>query len=473
VLDFAVEQGVPVLVMDYAPGGTLRTIHPKEALLSLEQVVLYVKQIAAALQYAYNHNIIHRDVKPENILFGPEQRLLLSDFGLALLVRPSDLMSTQNLAGTLPYTAPEQLRGKPCFASDQYALGIVVYEWLCGRRPFEGSIWQVIHQQQWTAPPPLRDFRPDVPTEVEAVALLAGHRNVAMQPGKVTASCWKLISVKSLLLGMTCELVLGLTYQVFNGVSIRLNDVLVNLVVGMLIGLVIGALMSVRKTDIQPVEMVLWSWQRFARMKHVRNGIAAGLVFGIINALIFLPSGPFLGFFGALAGWLLSELLDGVASDILDSSRRIAPNQGIRRSARNGLLVGLIMALAAGLIIGLFLTLDHTLFIGPTPGPAYGVVRGVAYGLGIGLLAWLFGGGDAWIKHLILRLLLSSSGSIPWNYSRFLDYAAEHLLLRKIGGGYIFIHDLFREYMAVLEPTLPTAQEVSQEESLRIIKKAN
>jgi serine/threonine protein kinase len=138
VLEFAVEQGIPFLVMDYAPGGTVPQRHPRGSCLSLETTVTYVKQVAAALQYAHNCQIIHRDVKPENILFGSRQQILLSDFGLSLLMS-SERMNTGEMAGTIPYMAPEQIRGSPSFASDQYALGVVVYEWLCGLRPIEHS----------------------------------------------------------------------------------------------------------------------------------------------------------------------------------------------------------------------------------------------------------------------------------------------------------------------------------------------
>jgi serine/threonine protein kinase len=137
VHDFAVEQGTPFLVMDYAPRGTLRQYYPRGSCLSLDTVVTYARHVAEALQYAHNHNVIHRDVKPENILLGTHREGLLSDFGLALFAPSPEWLSTQNLAGTLPYMAPEQLQGKPCFASDQYALGIMVYEWLCGVRPRE------------------------------------------------------------------------------------------------------------------------------------------------------------------------------------------------------------------------------------------------------------------------------------------------------------------------------------------------
>ncbi len=102
-----------------------------------------------------------------------DQHLLISDFGLSLLSPSPDLLSTQAPAGTLPYTAPEQLRGKPGFASDQYALGIIAYEWLCGKRPFEGNAWEIMHQHMDTAPPPLRDWCPTLPAAVETVILRA------------------------------------------------------------------------------------------------------------------------------------------------------------------------------------------------------------------------------------------------------------------------------------------------------------
>src|SRR5579884_468919 len=173
VQDFAVEQGTPFLVMDYAPRGTIRHLYPPGSCLSLETTVAYVKQVAAALQYAHNRNVIHRDVKPENLLLGAEQHLMLSDFGLALLAPSPDLLSTQEMAGTVAYMAPEQLRGKPCFASDQYALATLTYEWLCGVRPFKGTRWEVMYQHASVAPPRLREKDPSLPEAVEAVLLKA------------------------------------------------------------------------------------------------------------------------------------------------------------------------------------------------------------------------------------------------------------------------------------------------------------
>ena len=169
VLEFFVDQGAPVLVMDYAPSGTIRQRHPRGSILSLETTVNYIKQIASALQYAHNLNIIHRDVKPENMLLGSNQNVMLSDFGIALLTPSPELLSTQDMSGTIPYMAPEQIRGKPSFASDQYSLGIVAYEWLCGVRPFDGPYWQVATQQITAPPPSLREKDPSLPEAVEKV----------------------------------------------------------------------------------------------------------------------------------------------------------------------------------------------------------------------------------------------------------------------------------------------------------------
>src|SRR5689334_15353041 len=135
VLEFTVEQGTPVLIMDYAHEGTMRERYPLGARVPLATVVSAVSQVASALHYAHTHHVIHRDVKPENLLLGPRDEVLLSDFGLSVFAPSPELLSTQVMAGTLPYMAPEQLQGHPCFASDQYSLAIVAYEWLCGRRP--------------------------------------------------------------------------------------------------------------------------------------------------------------------------------------------------------------------------------------------------------------------------------------------------------------------------------------------------
>ncbi len=171
LLDYRVEEQTPYLVMDYAPGGTLRERIARGQRLSLPTVVAYVKQVADALQYAHDQRLIHRDVKPANLLLGRHHEVLLSDFGISLLAYSSQSHSTQDIAGTITYMAPEQLRGHPCKASDQYALGVIVYEWLAGKRPFSGSFPEIAAQHCLANPPPLRAAHPGIPQAVEAVIL--------------------------------------------------------------------------------------------------------------------------------------------------------------------------------------------------------------------------------------------------------------------------------------------------------------
>src|SRR5437868_13510576 len=175
VFDFDVQDGVPFLVMEYAPNGSLRQRYSRGSLLPLPQIVSFVKQMAEALQYAHEQKFIHRDVKPENMLLGRRQEVLLSDFGLAALSHSSASFSAsgKGTVGTLAYMAPEQIEGHPRAASDQYSLGVVVYEWLCGERPFEGSVTEVMVKHLSMPPPPLRERVPMLPAEVEQVVLRA------------------------------------------------------------------------------------------------------------------------------------------------------------------------------------------------------------------------------------------------------------------------------------------------------------
>ena len=169
VLEFGLEDKTPFLVMDYAPNGTLRQHHPKGSILRIATIVPYAKQIASALQYAHDEKLIHRDIKPENMLVGSQVEILLSDFGIALAAESSRYQNTQEVVGTVAYMAPEQIQGMPRPSSDQYSLAVVVYEWLSGVRPFQGSFTELCTQHIYAAPPPLRERMPTIAPEVERV----------------------------------------------------------------------------------------------------------------------------------------------------------------------------------------------------------------------------------------------------------------------------------------------------------------
>lgn len=171
VHDFDIEANMPFLVMDYAPRGNLRQRHPRGSRLSLSTVLSYLTQIGQALHYAHEQRLIHRDIKPENMLVSEDETLLLSDFGIALILS-TQAQTEKEVVGTLTYMAPEQWQGRPVQASDQYALGIVAYEWLAGRCPFQGGPAELAAQHVNLLPPSLpEDSR--VTPELEAVVFRA------------------------------------------------------------------------------------------------------------------------------------------------------------------------------------------------------------------------------------------------------------------------------------------------------------
>ena len=183
VHEFGTENDLMYLIMPLMPDGSLfdamRPGGPKRRLhlpLTPTQAAPIVFQAASALQYAHQHNIIHRDVKPENFLVRVGRdgtlELFLADFGLVKEYHPES--NTNTLAvGTADYVAPEQIEGRPVPASDQYALAVMTYELLAGRLPFTGAVAEVALKHLRDEPPPLRRFNPDIPEAIEQVVLRA------------------------------------------------------------------------------------------------------------------------------------------------------------------------------------------------------------------------------------------------------------------------------------------------------------
>ena len=175
VNDFGIEHNVAYLVMEYMPHGNLRQSHPRGTQLPLESILLYVRQIASALTYIHERGLVHRDIKPHNMLLASNGAIKLSDFGIAIRshsVSPI-IGSSRSFEGTVPYAAPEQLRGQSRRASDQYALAITVYEWLCGDWPFSGTFHEVTHQHLFVQPPSLLEKGVICPPNVEQVIMRA------------------------------------------------------------------------------------------------------------------------------------------------------------------------------------------------------------------------------------------------------------------------------------------------------------
>jgi hypothetical protein len=176
---------------------------------------------------------------------------------------------------------------------------------------------------------------------------------------------------------------------------------------------------------IRAVEKVGWSWP--GAFKGAVLGLVAGIVLQLVGRelTIAIPKGEM--------AWGIAVLIAGAVQG-RSLEKKHTPNQGIKLSAKNGLFAGFLGGLA-GALFG-WLSLDG--------------YHGLRFGLA-GLITWwlLYGGGNV-IQHFLLRLLLWASGVMPRNYARFLDYAAERVLLRKVGGGYIFMHRLLQAYLANL-----------------------
>ncbi|HEX7734518.1 MAG TPA: serine/threonine-protein kinase [Ktedonobacteraceae bacterium] len=187
VLDFGVQEETFYLVMEYAPQGTLRQRYPPGARVSQETVAELVRQIADALQYAHNKNIIHCDVKPENVLLGKDGTLLLSDFGISTVLQTMTAQDAQQIVGTIAYMAPEQFEGKPQQASDQYALAVIAYEWLSGERPFQGSMAAISSQHLHAQAAPLNGRVPGILPVVDAVLSIALAKEPARRFSSIQA----------------------------------------------------------------------------------------------------------------------------------------------------------------------------------------------------------------------------------------------------------------------------------------------
>jgi len=142
-------------------------------LLTAQQLLPYVESAAAALHYAHEHNLIHLDVKPANLLLDGNDHLMLADFGVSAIMDGYTHASLHCYVGTPAYTAPEQWLEQPRPASDQYALAVTCYQLLTGHLPFTGNLYSIMHGHLRTPPPPLRQWNPCIPEQVEAVILRA------------------------------------------------------------------------------------------------------------------------------------------------------------------------------------------------------------------------------------------------------------------------------------------------------------
>ncbi|MGK7906382.1 MAG: NACHT domain-containing protein [Synechococcus sp.] len=235
--------------------------------------------------------------------------------------------------------------------------------------------------------------------------------------------------------GIVACLAMGLTLGILFGV-------LFWLVLGLNFGLTYGILYAICSAiiydffinDIEPVDTLKWSWIK--ALKNLRFALIFIIVLSVTNGLIF----------GLIFGLLLWLILGWEKQTEITTTTR--PNQGIWKSVQDTIKVAATIGLFSGLCLGLIQ--DRYTLMPEANSYVFGLANGIIFGYVAALLS-TGGAGFVCFKHLILRFLLWRSGCIPWNYARFLDYAAERIFLQKVGGGYIFVHRMLLEHFAHLK----------------------
>ncbi|MDQ1082350.1 MULTISPECIES: serine/threonine-protein kinase [Microbacterium] len=174
VFDYGEEDGSAFLVMELVPGEALSTILERDGSLSTDKTLDIVAQTAAALQAAHAAGLVHRDIKPGNLLITPDGRVKITDFGIARIADQVPLTATGQVMGTVQYLSPEQASGHPASpATDTYSLGIVAYECLAGKRPFTGESQVAIAMAQINEQPAPLPATVPVPVQNLVMAMIA------------------------------------------------------------------------------------------------------------------------------------------------------------------------------------------------------------------------------------------------------------------------------------------------------------
>src|SRR5215216_6766715 len=184
VYDVGQDGDTHYIVMEYVAGSDLKALLMRSGALPIEQAV-YVSECAAnGLDAAHRVGLVHRDIKPQNIIVGPGGQVKITDFGIAKSALSTAMTETGVTFGTADYISPEQARGQPATPrSDIYSLGVTLYEMLTGRLPFTGdSAIGVAMQHVSAEPPPPRMYAPRIPAQLEALVLRALSKDPAQRP---------------------------------------------------------------------------------------------------------------------------------------------------------------------------------------------------------------------------------------------------------------------------------------------------
>ncbi|PDW04647.1 Stk1 family PASTA domain-containing Ser/Thr kinase [Candidatus Viridilinea mediisalina] len=184
IFDVGQDGDVHYIVMEYVDGTDLKSIINREAPLTIDRAVNLAEQIARGLHAAHRAGMVHRDVKPQNVIVTPDGRAHVTDFGVAKSHLSTAMTETGIAFGTVDYLSPEQAQGRPATPrSDVYALGILLYELLTGRLPFKGENAVAVAMKHVNeAPTPPRHLNPSIPLGLEALVLRALEKDPSRRP---------------------------------------------------------------------------------------------------------------------------------------------------------------------------------------------------------------------------------------------------------------------------------------------------
>ena len=183
VFDVGADESDRFIVMELVEGPTLREVLNTKGRLEPHRAASIAGGIAAALAYAHAQDIVHRDVKPSNVLIAPEDQVKLADLGIAKLLSAEPLTATTGVIGSAQYIAPEQARGDPVDGrADLYSLGCVLFEMLVGRPPFEGDAGALTYAHVHRPAPRARSLAPDVPGDLDQLVAALLEKQPSARP---------------------------------------------------------------------------------------------------------------------------------------------------------------------------------------------------------------------------------------------------------------------------------------------------
>lgn len=261
-------------------------------------------------------------------------------------------------------------------------------------------------------------------------------------------------SLYRLMLGVITGTIIGVVLGIGFGSNTAndkqlLNGLFFGLSTGLIFGLTFGLSGSLN-SSIQSAEEITWS---------PKKGVSGGLLTGLIGGLgtgigLGWLTGLNFGLSVGLSFGIIFGLIGGAGFGLKSISveEKNFPNQGIRKSLKNSVVITILLGLGGGLIVGISSGIIYGLAYNSSVGLSFGLNFGLSFGLALGLVGALASGLKTVLQHYTLRFLLAREGSFPWDCVRFLDHAAQHRFVQRVGGRYRFMHDLMRKHFAYSLP---------------------